>query len=383
MKTVNSEIKPLNQLRLLVGSVLTALFCNGCAINGPQSTVTPNGPVAQAEFKVYLVTLGVCAAIFLVVGSVMAYCLYRYRDRGDSPDQLPPQGHGNPLLEIGVVGISVLLVSLMVYPTVKGIFYIGSLPPGSKPLLIKVTGYQWWWRFEYPDQGVVTANEIAIPAGRPVKFELKTHDVIHSFWIPRLGGKVDMIPNQNNWLWLEANPEIARGYTDPVTGKTSSGVLYGQCAEFCGESHAFMRFRVLVLKALDFEQWIQHQKSDAPPPPPGSVASTGQKVFNTVGCTTCHTVRGNPIASGTLGPDLTHVGSRLTLAAGTLPNNRANMRKWLLNPHAVKPGNMMWRLGYVKKNVRTGQAGMDVISKLNALTVDEFDALVTYVENLK
>lgn len=358
-------------------------------MDGPQSTVDPDGLVARRQYHVFLVTIWVSIGIFVAVGTLLAYCLVKFRHPGEITEDTPPppQGHGNAFLEIGLILVSVILVAIMLFPTIPGIFYAGTLPEGQDVLVIKATGYQWWWKFEYPDHGVITGNEIAMPAGRPVKFELKTADVIHSFWIPRLGGKMDMMPNQDNWLWLQADPGVAKGAIDTRTNQPSDGIYYGQCAEFCGESHAFMRFRVRVLNEMDFEQWLVDQKAESVQPEPGTPEAAGMKVFNASGCAFCHSMRGNIAcvpAKGAKGPDLTHFGSRLTVAAGVLENTPENLEKWLLNPHAVKPGNIMWTEGYLNTtNPRTGVKGMDVLTKLNDLTPEDFQNLVVYLESLK
>ncbi|MBI3924338.1 MAG: cytochrome c oxidase subunit II [Armatimonadetes bacterium] len=371
-------------LLLFVGATLMTVL----ELDGPQSTLAPDGPVAARQYEIFLITIWVSIGIFVVVGSFMAYCLLRFRHKGEiTPDTpLPPQGHGNALLEIGLILVSVVLVAIMVFPTIPGIFYTGTVPAHEDVLVVRVTGYQWWWKFEYPDYGVVTANELAMPAGRPVKFDLRTADVIHSFWVPRLGGKIDMMPNQENWLWLQADPSVARGAIDPETGKERDGIFYGQCAEYCGESHAFMRFRVRVLSSAEFAGWMTEQKADAVPPTTVAEIS-GNKIFDQMQCGICHTVRGNPAAAGQKGPDLTHVGSRLTIAAGTLDNNIDNLRQWIHDPNSVKPGNLMWEQGYLPKREglpeEVNNLRMGVMPRLDELSDQDFESLVHYLSSLK
>jgi len=310
-------------------------------LSGKQSTLDPDGPVARVQYQTFLVTLWVSLAIFAVVGGLFLYCLLKFRApggevSGDYP--LPDQGHGNPLVEIGVIFVSILLVGIVAVPTVYGVIYSGTLPEGSKPIVINVTGYQWWWKFEYPELGVVTGNEANFPINRPVRFNVKTADVLHSFWVPRLGGKMDLTPGQDNWLWLQAD---------------KPGVYWGQCTEFCGESHAFMRFRVVAQQPDEFDRWVISQKAEAVnKQAPAALAQ----------CYSCHAIRGVPGAQGQVGPDLTHVGSRTSLAAGIFDNldkdgklsdakMQGNIERWVSRPNQYKPGNKMWVTGYELMNI--------------------------------
>jgi cytochrome c oxidase subunit 2 len=305
-----------------------------------------DGPVARIQFDVFVVTLLVSLAIFLAVGTVMLIAIFRFRHRGDYPADLPlpPQVHGNVALELSLTAISVLLVAIIAFPTVQGIFTTAQVPPGLPPLEIKVTGYQWWWRFDYTAEGLSTANELVVPVGRPVKLDLRTADVIHSFWVPRLAGKMDLIPNQpylnappfkGNWMWFQAD---------------KPGEYYGQCAEFCGESHAFMRFRVRAVTSDEFQKWVAEQLEE-PPPPTDPEALEGKRLFM-ANCAQCHTVRGT--SAGILGPDLTHLANRKTIAAGTLEftpvagasqaqlqEDAETLKNWILNNDKIKPGNRM------------------------------------------
>ncbi|MGE0493638.1 MAG: cytochrome c oxidase subunit II [Vulcanimicrobiota bacterium] len=354
---------------------LLLLTLAGCGLQGPQSTLDPSGPVAQYQMNVFLVTFWVSVGIFLVVGSFMVFCLYKFRHTGEVKrgENLPDQGHGSAIVELGLILVSVGLVGIMVLPTLQGIFWVGTLPPQENPLVIKVTGLQWWWRFEYPEEGVVTGNELAIPAGRPVKFELHTADVIHSFWVPRLGGKMDLMPGQDNWLWLEADPDMKDAVPLPEDSPFQGSYFYGQCAEFCGESHAFMRFRVVVLDDTNFQKWVEHQKSDAVSP--STVAEDlGQQAFMKNQCASCHTIRGVKGAGGMVGPDLTHVGSRVSIAAGIMDNNVDNLIKWIHTPNYYKPGNIMYKTGYAPKE----EGGMGV-----QLSDDDVVNLAKYLYSLK
>ncbi|RZJ90391.1 MAG: c-type cytochrome, partial [Brevundimonas sp.] len=198
--------------------------------------------------------------------------------------------------------------------------------PSPGEMRVRVTGEMWWWRVAYlDDQGrelVQDANEVHIPVGRPVVLELESADVIHSFWVPRLAGKVDMIPGRRNFLRLQAD---------------EAGVFGGQCAEYCGGPHALMGLTVVAHEPAQFEAWRQRQ---AAPAATAAVPSVGQAVFDRAGCGACHTIRGTTF-NGTAGPDLTHVGSRRTLGGGILPNNDGTMAGWIGDSQAIKPGNRM------------------------------------------
>lgn len=377
---------------------VTVALCSGFDLSGPQSTLVTEGPVARAQTGLFHITLWVTCFIFVTVGGVLAYAQIKFRARKGDDDTPPEQSHGHPLIEMGLIVASTLLLVIIAIPTVKGIVYQEDTPDRENALVVKVTGFQWWFKFEYTDLGITTGNELVIPTNRPVHIELRTADVIHSFWVPRLAGKRDLIPNRANHMWLQAD---------------KPGYYWAQCAEYCGESHANMKFRVISLDETDFEAWKQRQGSpartvaaaadpDAPrfqlvaakeeidpgvsnaesafaywqhkqaEPASGSedpeLIARGRALFSAKTCSGCHTINGHG-AMGILGPDLSHFGSRTTVAAAVLDHTRANLRRWLSDPNAVKPGNLMWRNGYVPNNIH--------------LTEDDLDALVAYLESLK
>jgi cytochrome c oxidase subunit II len=375
---------PLRHSIFRLGLLLLAtLLLAGCDMDGPQSTIRVDGPVARSQLHLFYVTLGVTAFIFVTVGGVLAYAQWRFRARPDDRgDVAPPQTHGHPLVEMGLIVGSALLLVVIAVPTVHGIWYQEDVPPGGRALEVRVTGYQWWFKFEYPESGVVTANEMAIPTGRPVHIELRTMDVIHSFWVPKLAGKKDLIPNRANSMWLQAD---------------EPGYFWAQCAEFCGESHANMKFRVIALDAPQFSAWLERQKADAGKSPAAAIRglppaggqqpdelspfaswlekqvqaapsagdepliARGRQLFTEKTCLACHTIRGHE-AAGISAPDLTHFAARTTIAAGTLGNTPENLRRWLTNPNDVKPGNLMWRDGYVPNNIQLSEADLDALA---------------------
>jgi cytochrome c oxidase subunit 2 len=388
---------------LALGSLL---LLSGCDLNfwkmtGHQTTMVTAGPVAKSQLDLFYVTCWVTLVIFILVGSVLAYATFKFKARSDADEHAepPPQSHGNPLVEMSLIAASVLSLVIIAIPTLKGIWYTHDVPEAqaANAYNINATGYQWWFKFEYPaeklDNGMLlsTGNELVIPAGRPVRIQIRTTDVIHSFWVPKLAGKVDMIPNRGNFLWLQAD---------------EGGYFWGQCAEYCGDSHAVMRFRVIALAPMEFAAWVANQKG----PARGVVAATGatagarpqlanfkkneygftakwaedatvsplqnwqdqqkapasedtvliaegKNLFWNKSCIGCHTVRGMTgrmaatgdaaiPAMGVAGPDLTHVGARTSIAAGLLENTPAQLARWIAHPDQVKPGNKMYVTGY-------------------------------------
>lgn len=372
-----------------------ALTTAGC-VDGVQSTLDPLGPVAERQMSTFMVTLWVSLGIFAVVGSFLVYCIVKYRYEGEiTPDTpLPDQGHGNALTEIALILVSVGLVGVIAIPTVTGVFWLGTEPANEDVMVIDVTGQQWWWKFDYPDLGVTCANEFAIPAGRPVRFNLNSADVQHSFWIPRLGGKMDLLPGQDNWLWLEADPALLAANDDELsTSDNKEGqrwehlpddypfqgyILYGQCAEFCGDSHAFMKFRVLVLDDANFQKWVEWQKSDQQSTLDPEAAKAGLLTFRKNKCGSCHMIRGTS-ATGQVGPDLTHFGTRTSVAAGWLENTKENLGHWIMNPNEVKPGNIMYKTGYL----RTDEDGNEVQNYKIQLNDADKATIVDYLMSLE
>ncbi len=230
---------------------LAPLFAGGW-LSGPQSTFDVKGPVADSQLDVFYWTVWVTVGIFVVVAGVLTYATLKFMARkgDDAKAAVPHQGHGNPFVELGLIVLSVLALLVIAVPTLKAIWYTYDVPEEQRENAYEVTarGLQWWFQFEYPAEQIdgagqlITANELVIPAGRPVRINLRTQDVIHSFWVPKLAGKVDMIPNRGNHMWLQAD---------------EPGYFWGQCAEFCGESHAVMRFRVIALAEDDFASWVE------------------------------------------------------------------------------------------------------------------------------
>lgn len=308
--------------------LLALVFVGGCGLDGPQSTLDPRGLVARVPGDVFFVTLMVSLGIFLATGGLLGYAVWRFRARAGDGDGPSTQTHGNATIELTLIGTVLLLLLVIAIPNLQALFTTGTLPDQDDVVRVEVTGHQWWWAFAYPELGIVTANELHVPVGHPVVLRLRTADVIHSFWVPKLAGKMDLMPNQNNQMWFTAD---------------APGEYFGQCAEFCGTSHANMRFRVMAQSPQDFAAWVAAQAQPAKVPT-DALALQGATLFIEKGCIACHAIAGTP-ARGVAAPNLTHFGSRRTMAAGLLTNAPENLARWLANPQAVKPSALMPNLG--------------------------------------
>ena len=325
-----------------------ALALAGC--RGVQTMLDPAGDQARHIDVVWRAMLVVCGIMYLLVMAFLAWALWRARRT--VADVAPVTGHtaAEPVLERSLAGWAGLIVAgLLALITVSFLVDRSLAEVGPAPLKVRVTAHQWWWQVEYEgatsSDSVTTANELHLPLGRPAVIELQARDVIHSFWVPNLAGKVDLIPGRTNYVAL--TPRRLGGFR-------------GQCAEFCGLEHAKMAFDVVVQTPQAFEAWRQQQLAEAPPP--ASVEQIhGQQVLNSKACVMCHRVQGTD-AGATAGPDLTHLMSRAHIAAGTLPNTRGDLQAWIADPQGIKPGTTMPRVG---------------------LSSDELNDLVSYLETLR
>jgi len=327
---VNGRTSVPVAVRAAVGALALAL--GGCAWDGPMSTVVGRSDFARAILSVYSIITWTTAIIGVLVFVILAIALIRFRERpGDTT--LPRQVRGHTLLEIAWTIGPALALLIIAIPTIQIIFRTQTAATPPDALHVTVRGWQWWWEFRYPDLDVVTANELHLPAGRPVVLRLEGPDVIHSFWVPQLGGKRDVTPGRLNRITLTPD---------------APGEYWGQCAEFCGASHANMGMRVFVRTAADFDAWVARQK--APPAEPGELAAAGKTVFASSACVGCHTIQG--VSAGVLGPDLTHFGSRTMLAAGMWPNTPDNVAEWVKDPQRLKPGVKMPALGLTDEQAK-------------------------------
>jgi cytochrome c oxidase subunit II len=310
---------------------VVAALAAGCAWDGPRSTLVPDSDFARAILDVYGIITWASIGIVAVVSVALAWVLLKFRARPGRP--MPRQIRGHTALEISWTIAPAVVLLVIALPTIQVIFQTHRpAPPGALEVIVR--GRQWWWEFHYPSFDVVTANELHLPVGRPAVLRLEAPDVIHSFWVPRLGGKRDVVPGRR--LHITLTPATA-------------GEYLGQCAEFCGVSHALMGLRVIVQAPAAFERWVAGQQ--APPPEPAGEAAEGRAVYTRNACVGCHTIRG--LSAGVLGPDLTHFGSRATLGAGLLPNTRENLTAWLRDPGALKPAIKMPNLGLNETEART------------------------------
>lgn len=309
----------------------------------PQESLSifdPASPPAQSIVNLSVLVLAITGFIFLVVEGVLVYAIVRFRQGNTVPTAEPPQVYGSKPIEIAWTAAPALVVFVLVLVTTRTLWEVNVTPPSPRPgdhaLFVTVVGRQWWWEYNYETYdgrtlGFTTANELHIPVGeggvqRPVYLTLKSADVAHSFWVPRLGGKVDLIPGKTNSLWFQTD---------------QPGLYLGQCAEYCGMQHANMLIRVVAEPAAEFDRWLESQARPAVDEP---ASRDGRAAFLAQSCVNCHRVRGTAAAGG-YAPDLTHLMSRRTLASGMVPNTRENLRQWVADPQKVKPGCLMPAFG--------------------------------------
>ena len=289
--------------------------------DSPGSIFSPASPEAQAITNLFVITLWICAAIFAVVLGLIGYSLAKYRWREGDAD--PEQIDGNKRLELIWTAIPVAIVALLFALTLRAMSHADPAPPPGEPDLV-VVGHQWWWEIRSPKLGYVAANEIHIPVGRPMSVRLDTVDVLHEFWVPRLGRKMTTVPLANNHLWLRADQE---------------GVYEGDCTEYCGTQHAWMRFQVIVESQAKYDAWV-HQQQQRAVVATTPAAERGRETFKALTCINCHRSDGGGGTSNA-GPDLTHIAGRRYLASRLLPYSADNLRKWLADPQAIKEGTLM------------------------------------------
>lgn len=413
---------PIHRPRQRTTAVLMAvlvLALAACSQDYPNSTFHETTEFNAAIDHLWNRLLFLGTVVFILVESLLIYAVFKFRRRENSP--APKQVHGNATLEILWTAIPALILVFIAVPTVRTIFRTQAKAAAGS-LQVEVIGHQWWWEFRYPELGITTANELYLPVGRTVNFELKTHDVIHSFWIPHLGGKRDLISNRTNYLWFTPDTSMA------------TKVQNGFCAEFCGESHANMKFRVFTVTPAEFESWAAHQAAPAvvgatapaaavaadssagaaeagavpvmlastagfafpgaelpryakpETPIPASIKrlpagltgdpARGQQIYQSTSCIGCHAIAGTPFNMSNIGPNLTHVGSRTTIGAGLYPNDAEHLAAWIKNARAMKPGVLMPTLGtnefdpVTKQVISSGlsdQQVADIVAYLMAL----------------
>jgi cytochrome c oxidase subunit 2 len=369
------NVKTLRWTRNL-GLMLTVAFLSACGEEYLQSTINPVTDYGEVTHNLYVQVFWWTMIILVVVLAVLGYVLIRFRERPGQ--EKPRQIHGHMGLEIAWTIAPALIVVAIVIPTIQGVFAV-QRPPDGDALVVEVVGKRYWWRFHYPELGVTTANELYLPVGRPVSLRLESGDVIHSFWVPQLGGKRDVNPvvtkpegeeAKRNWMHFTIREE---------------GVFWGQCAEFCGEAHSLMGIRVVAQNAEDFQRWVEDWRTAAPTAnapdetpaedtageagtsssaesvrpdwgsgpgaqdptarttafPDDALVARGREVFFRESyCVLCHAIEGTP-AVGEIGPNLTRLGRRSTIGAGMLENTPENLEAWIRDPISVKPGVQM------------------------------------------
>jgi cytochrome c oxidase subunit 2 len=314
----------------------------------PTSIFAPVSTPASTIFGLSMFVLAVTGAIFVVVFSLLVYASIKFRRKPEDHDYEPAQVYGSTQVELAWTVIPVLIVVVLFLASARVIASIQNAVAPPKAIAVTVIGHQYWWEYRYPGLNVVTANELHVPVSDPAHptptfLTLLSADTDHSFWVPRLAGKTDLIPNHPNRTWIDPH---------------ETGLFLGQCSQYCGVQHAKMLLRVYVQTQAEFDQWIQQQ---AKPAAEIAAVSEGRRVFESTACINCHTIAGT-VANGRFGPDLTHLMSRDTIASGAVTNTRENLRRWIRDPSDFKPGCLMPAMG---------------------LSDAQLDALTDYMETLR
>ena len=314
----------------------------GTNVFAPQSTT------ARSILHLSTFVLTVTGLIFLVVFTLLVYSISKFRAKSAAENSEPAQVYGSTQIELAWTIIPVLIVVVLFMATARVLHAMQDAPESTNAVDVTVIGHQFWWEYRYPQLGVVTANELHIPVSDPAHptptfLQLLSADTDHSFWIPELAGKTDLVPNHPNRMWMD--PE-------------HTGTFLGQCAQYCGTQHAKMLLRVSVDTPADFAEWIREQQR---PAVADERVAAGRRVFETTACINCHAINGT-VASGRFGPDLTHLMSRSTIAAGAAPNTPESLRLWIQNPEAIKRGSLMPAM---------------------QLSKSDMDALMDYLETLR
>lgn len=317
----------------------------------------PASPSAESIRSLSVLVFAITAFIFVVVEGILIYALVRFRRRAAAGTTEPPQLYGSKPIEVAWTMAPVLIVFILVLVTIRTLYEVDVSPPqpkeGDNTLFVTVIGHQWWWEYRYDFHNgralnFTTANELHIPisdesVARPVRLTLQSADVCHSFWVPRLAGKTDLIPGRDNHMWFQTK---------------EAGLFLGQCAEYCGTQHAGMLIRVVAESPADFDKWVKNEQK---PAVEDAAVSKGKQAFLAQTCINCHRIHGTA-AQGTYAPDLTHLMSRQTLASGMVPNTAENLRRWIADPQKIKEGSLMPAFG---------------------LSVSDQDAIVRYLLSLR
>src|SRR5271170_1638278 len=317
---------PLTVLLSVIWQVSAAVGATPPSLS-PTNIFAPASTPAKSIAHLSVFVFAITGIIFIVVFTLLVYSVVKFRGRAIDTGREPAQVYGSTQIELAWTIIPILIVVVLFLATARVIHAVQDAPEPAGALDVIAIGHQYWWEFRYPKLGIVTANELHIPVSdpghsRPTFLQLLSADTDHSFWVPELAGKTDLIPNHLNRMWM-----------DPQR----TGVFLGQCAQYCGIQHAKMLLRVSVDGPEDFAGWVRAQQQ---PAANDAAATAGRRVFENNACMNCHQVGGTP-ADGRFGPDLTHLMSRVTIAAGAAQNTRENLRLWIQNPSAIKPGSLM------------------------------------------
>src|SRR6202171_2400191 len=346
--TKNSNRLSVLQMFLVVFWSMAAVADSAAPSMSPTNIFAPASTPAESIFGLSLFVLAVTGAIFVVVFILLAYAVVKFRKSAGDDGREPPQVYGSNQVELAWTVIPVLIVVALFMATARVIATVQKVSVPSNAIAVTAIGHQFWWEYRYPGLGVVTANELHVPVSDPAHptptfIKLLSADTDHSFWVPRLAGKTDLIPNHPNNMWIDPH---------------ETGLYLGQCAQYCGTQHAKMLLRVYVQPRDEFDRWIQEQSR---PAQISDTVSEGQKIFERTACINCHAV-GGTAANGRFGPDLTHLMSRDTIASGAAPNTPVNLRRWIQDPSVIKPGSKMPAMG---------------------LTDPELNSVTSYLETLR
>jgi len=315
----------------LLPACLLLLSCRFASASSPTSIFDPAATPAHSIFTLSMLVLSVTLAIFLIVAGLLVYALIRFRQRPSDSEHEPAQIYGSNQIELSWTVIPILIVVMLFLTTTRVVWETEAANKPAAAVDVIVIGHQFWWEYRYPKLGIVTANELHIPTSdprnpSPTYLEMSSADVSHSFWIPRLAGKMDLIPNRKNTMWVDP-PE--------------AGLYLGQCAQYCGTQHAKMLLRVQADSPSDFAAWVKKQQQIPAREIVGNpLAQEGRATFLRTACMSCHTVAGTS-ANGRFGPDLTHLADRDTIGSGPIKNTPENLRKWIADPNEMKPGSLM------------------------------------------
>jgi len=339
-----------------VFQISAILFCltycslakSAASSTGLENIFAPESTPAKSILDLSVFVLVICGIIFVVVFTLLVYSISKFRANSEDAGREPAQVYGSTQIELAWTIIPILIVLVLVLATARTIHAVQDAPMPATAVEVTAIGHQYWWEFRYPKLGIVTANELHIPVSDPASptptfLKLLSADTDHSFWIPQLAGKTDLIPNHPNSMWMDPH---------------RTGIFLGQCAQYCGTQHAKMLLRVSVDTPEDFAQWIREQQR---PAVAEERVAAGKRVFETTACINCHAIKGT-VANGRFGPDLTHLMSRTTIAAGATVNTPENLRLWIQNPDAIKRGSLMPAM---------------------QLSESDMDALMSYLETLR